>query len=120
LPSVLAQVLQIFEDNCKKGFNTLIYIRQKDFLLFLKRRKKMKKLLTILCIAIMFLGVVGCPSSDDPASTLGQKSYPSTPVTPTDTDSDTGASPVPEPGTLILLGSGLVGLAGFGRKKFKK
>jgi len=29
-------------------------------------------------------------------------------------------SPVPEPTTMILLGAGIVGLAGFGRKKFKK
>ena len=29
-------------------------------------------------------------------------------------------NPVPEPTTMLLFGAGLVGLAGFGRKKFKK
>ena len=80
----------------------------------------MKKFFMFLCVVIMFFGIVGCPSSDDTATTSSFKSVTSTPVSANgpETTGPTGA--VPEPTTLILLGSGLVGLVAFGRKKFKK
>lgn len=85
----------------------------------------MNKVFMFLCIVLIFIGISGFSSFDD-ALGIGQSSFDastSRPVTTSKTESvsmDNDASPIPEPATILLIGSGLVGLAVIGRKKFKK
>ena len=76
----------------------------------------MKGFLLFLCVVIMFFGIAGCPGDD--ANSVAPQSFKSTPVATV--PSDTGPSTVPEPATLVLLGSSLIAFAVLGRKKFKK
>ena len=84
--------------------------------------KAMKKLFMFLCIVIMFFGIVGCPSSDDPTINSRVVKNLRSDTSGLDGNPQVGgddASPVPEPTTLLLLGSGLIFIAGI-RRKLKK
>ena len=81
--------------------------------------ENVKKLFMALCVVTMFFGIVGCleNSSNDP----GTKQSFSTPIKTTN-GSLTEDQPlvIPEPATMLILGTGLVGLSVIGKKRIKK
>ena len=74
----------------------------------------MKKLLVFLCVVFLVFGVIGCKesSSSNAGNSIAIGNIASSPPDGREVPS------VPEPATILLLGSGLVGLAVVGRKKF--
>ena len=85
-----------------------------DFI-FLGSKHLKKILFIILFILVMCFGILGWPWHDVPVTNA---------VTNTEVGADTlggdNVSTVPEPISLALFGSGLVGLAVLGRKSFRK
>lgn len=80
----------------------------------------MKKLFLFLFIVIVFLGFVSCPSLNDSPPKAATSSVATKPSTGVDASNGDRAFLVPEPITLVMVGSGLIGLALIGRKRLKK
>lgn len=81
----------------------------------------MKKLLVFLCVVFLVFGVIGCKKSGttNTGSSVGSIASIDTAPGP-DTAVSQEVASIPEPATILLLGSGLVVIAGIGRKKFFK
>jgi len=79
----------------------------------------MKRLLVFLCVVFMILGAIGC-KKDSSTSASNSSGLVATLGSSPDLGNEQTSASVPEPATILLFGSSLVGLVGIGRKKFFK
>jgi PEP-CTERM motif len=78
----------------------------------------LKKFIRIfLLVVVIFFGITGTALSDNPAQKTATTSVITKPSEDVHTLDDNSVSSVPEPITLVLLGSGLITLAVLTRKK---
>lgn len=73
-----------------------------------------KIIIFLICLSLSSFLFVGCKSKNHADKIVSVKMHPA-PIE----DINNGVAPVPEPATILLLGSGLAGLGWLGRKKKK-